>query len=64
MNRHNDTEALTLLREIRDLVQILVLRELPLQGSSAELDERPDRKLFMWASLHGESSSRQSNRKS
>jgi hypothetical protein len=58
MNRHNDTETLTLLREIRDLVQILVLREIPIAVSSSDVDERPARKLFTWASLHGDASRR------
>ncbi len=58
MKRHNDTETLTLLREIRDLVQILVLREIPIPAFSSEMDERPARKLFTWASLHGNASRR------
>jgi hypothetical protein len=55
MNRHNDTETLALLREIRDLVQILVLREMSIPAPS-ESEDRPSRKLFTWASLHGNSS--------
>ncbi|HJU04653.1 MAG TPA: hypothetical protein VJ692_05825 [Nitrospiraceae bacterium] len=55
MNRHNDTETLTLLREIRDLVQILVLREIPLPTPCPSEEDRPARKLFTWASLHGNS---------
>ena len=58
MNRHNDTETLALLREIRDLVQILVLREMPLPAPVSDSEELPSRKLFTWASLHGNTTRR------
>jgi hypothetical protein len=52
MNRHGDTETVELLKEIRDLIELLVLREFPLPTLPEE-DQRPSRKLFDWASLHG-----------
>jgi hypothetical protein len=57
MNRHTDSETLSLLREIRDLVQVLVLREMPI-SALPDMEDKPARKLFTWASLHGNSSRR------
>lgn len=52
MSRRTDTETLALLREIRDLVQVLVLREIQNPSQFADLDDQPSRKLFSWASIH------------
>jgi hypothetical protein len=52
MSRRTDTETLALLREIRDLVQVLVLREIQNPAHFADLDDQPSRKLFSWASIH------------
>lgn len=52
MSRRADTEALALLREIRDLVQVLVLREVQNSGQLANIEDQPARKLFSWASIH------------
>ena len=51
MSRRTETETLTLLREIRDLVQVLVLRRSRIRPCSPIGDE-PARKLFSWASIH------------
>ena len=52
MSRRTETETLALLREIRDLVQVLVLREIQNPAQSADLGDEPSRKLFSWASIH------------
>lgn len=52
MSRRTDTETLALLREIRDLVQVLVLREIVHPAQFADLGDEPARKLFSWASIH------------
>jgi hypothetical protein len=52
MSRRTETETLTLLREIRDLVQVLVLREIQNPAQFADLSDEPSRKLFSWASIH------------
>lgn len=52
MSRRTDTETLALLREIRDLVQVLVLREIQNPAQFSDLDGQPSRKLFSWASIH------------
>ncbi len=52
MSRRTDTETVALLREIRDLVQVLVLREIQHPAQFADLDGEPVRKLFSWASIH------------
>jgi hypothetical protein len=58
MNRRAENETLTLLREIRDLVQLLVIRETSaveklqaLADSSAE----SSRHACSWSSIHGPS---------
>lgn len=58
MSRRTDTETLALLREIRDLVQVLVLREIQHPSQFTDLDEQPARKLFSWASIHRSSTPR------
>ncbi|WP_447978557.1 hypothetical protein [Candidatus Nitrospira bockiana] len=50
MSRRAETETLALLREIRDLVQVLVLREV--QSPQFTVEDKPARKLFSWASIH------------
>ena len=52
MSRRTETETLTLLREIRDLIQVLVLREIQNPAQFADLGDEPSRKLFSWASIH------------
>ena len=58
MSRRTDTETLALLREIRDLVQVLVLREIQTPAQFADFDNQPSRKLFSWASIHRSSGPR------
>jgi len=52
MNRRTEAETLALLREIRDLVQVLVMREIPTVAPLGDLGAPPSRNLFSWASLH------------
>jgi hypothetical protein len=52
MSRRTDAETVALLREIRDLVQVLVLKEMQDSTSLSKLEEMPARKLFSWASIH------------
>jgi hypothetical protein len=52
MSRRTDAETVALLREIRDLVQVLVLKEMQDSSSLTKLEEMPARKLFSWASIH------------
>jgi len=52
MSRRAETETLALLREIRDLVQVLVLREVQNSGGLTNVEDKPARKLFSWASIH------------
>jgi hypothetical protein len=58
MSRRTDTETLALLREIRDLVQVLVLREIQHPALFTEVSDTPARKLFSWASIHPSSEPR------
>ena len=46
MSRRTDTETLALLREIRDLVQVLVLREIQHPALFTDVSDTPARKLF------------------
>lgn len=58
MSRRTDTETLSLLREIRDLVQVLVLREIQHPAQLSDVNDEPARKLFSWASIHPSSEPR------
>jgi hypothetical protein len=52
MSRRTDAETVALLREIRDLVQVLVLKDMQDSTSLSKLEDMPARKLFSWASIH------------
>ena len=55
MKRRTDSETLTLLREIRDLVQLLVLRQTtPVETLDALVDDS-DRHSGSWSGIHGSS---------
>jgi hypothetical protein len=55
MNRRAENETLTLLREIRDLVQLLVIRETSTVEKLEALAECSSRHACSWSSIHGSS---------
>jgi hypothetical protein len=55
MNRRIEHETLTLLREIRDLVQLLVIRQTSAAESLEQLTATSSRHSCSWSSIHGPS---------
>ena len=58
MKRRSESETLTLLREIRDLVQLLVLRQNSPVETLEEFVEPSDRHSCSWSATHGPSRAR------
>ena len=56
MNRRAENETITLLREIRDLVQLLVIRETSaVEKLQALAESSSSRHSCSWSSIHGPS---------
>jgi hypothetical protein len=55
MKRRTESETLTLLREIRDLVHLLVLRQASPVDTLDTLVEDSDRHSGSWSGIHGSS---------
>jgi hypothetical protein len=55
MKRRIEHETLTLLREIRDLVQLLVIRQTSATESLDRLTATSSRHSCSWSSIHGTS---------
>ena len=55
MKRRIEHETLTLLREIRDLVQLLVIRQSSAAESLEQLTTTSARHSCSWSSIHGPS---------